>query len=88
MQAEYNAAHGITPKTIKKDLMDYFPKPTTEILAKASSSTNHLNIEEVKRQILKTEQEMRKKANALDFEEAARLRDEMKRLQEIEIMLS
>ncbi len=88
LQAEYNAAHGITPKTIKKDLMDYFPKPTTEILAKASSSTNHLNIEEVKRQILKTEQEMRKKANALDFEEAARLRDEMKRLQEIEIMLS
>lgn len=87
-QDEYNKKHGITPKTIKKDLIDYFPEKTSEIIEKGLKTGHHLDKEQVKRDILRLEKEMRKKAQELDFEEAAKLRDEMKRLQEIEVMLT
>lgn len=87
-QVEYNNKHGITPKTIKKDLVDYFPEKAAELVEQESSSKHHINIETVRKKITILEKEMRKKAQALEFEEAAKLRDEMKKLQEIELSLS
>ena len=88
LQEEHNKKNKIEPQTIKKDLIDYFPEKTTEVIDKGSKAKSHLSLEEVRRKIANLEKEMRKKANALEFEEAAGLRDEMKKLQEIEIMLS
>ncbi len=88
LQEEHNKKNKIEPQTIKKDLIDYFPEKTTEVIDKGSKAKSHLSLEEVRRKIANLEKEMRKKANALEFEEAVGLRDEMKKLQEIEIMLS
>ncbi len=89
-QMEYNKKHHITPKTIKKDLTECFPQEAISMLEKVnpSPSSHHLDLAEVRKKIQILEKEMRKKASQLDFEEAARLRDEMKKLQEIEVMLS
>lgn len=89
-QIEYNKKHHITPQTVKKDLTECFPQEASSMLEKVNpkSSSHHLDLAEIRKKIQILEKEMRKKASQLDFEEAARLRDEMKKLQEIEVMLS
>lgn len=88
VQIEHNKKNNITPRTIKKDLIDYFPQKTAEVVEKGVKSGHHLDVGQVRKDIQRLEKEMREKANALDFEQAAKLRDEMKKLQEIEIMLT
>lgn len=86
-QMAHNKAHGIVPKTVKKQISNAFPEELDSIKSQTSHN-GHLNAEDIRRSIQKIEKEMRKKANELDFEAAAKLRDEMKRLQKIEISLS
>jgi len=86
-QKEYNQKHNITPKTIKKGLSNMFPEEM-ETLSDSGSKKKHLNIEDVRKQIRHLENQMRKKANQLEFEEAAKIRDEMKRLEKVEMTLS
>ena len=69
-------------------MIDYFPQKTAEVVEKGVKSGHHLDVGQVRKDIQRLEKEMREKANALDFEQAAKLRDEMKKLQEIEIMLT
>ncbi len=87
-QMAHNKKHHIIPKTVKKGLVDYFSADTSAVLEAKTSSKEPLSLEQVRRQIKQIEKEMRKKANQLDFEAAAELRDEMKKLQEIEMVLS
>lgn len=86
-QIEHNIKNGITPKTIRKNLYNAFSEEM-QTLSETNPNKNHLKLEDIQRQIKSLESQMRKKANELDFEEAARLRDEMKKLQKIEISLS
>lgn len=86
-QMEYNKKHNITPKTIKKGLSNTFPEEMGT-LTEDGSKKKHLNIEDVRKQIRHLEDQMRKKANQLEFEEAAKIRDEMKRLEKVEMTLS
>lgn len=86
-QIEHNIKHGIIPKTIRKDLYNAFSEEM-DSLEELNPKKNHLKIEDIQRQIKSLESQMRKKANELDFEEAAKLRDEMKKLQKIEMSLS
>lgn len=77
VQIQYNTEHGITPKTIKKNVRDLI-SITTAVdeskeapVTKVSKMTKEQRIQLVK----KLETEMRAAAKALDFEKAANLRD-------------
>jgi excinuclease ABC subunit B len=96
-QLEYNRAHGITPRGIQKAVADIMEG------ARGSGSTTDergrggkgrggvapadLGPQAIVRQIKKLEAEMYKKARNLEFEEAAKLRDEIERLKQIELGL-
>ena len=89
MQREFNEAHGITPKTVKKDIVDL-----TQALGESDWSgtaivdggANELiDKAEIARLIAQTEKAMKKAAANLEFEEAAKERDRLKILQQMEI---
>jgi excinuclease ABC subunit B len=93
-QVEFNEQHGITPRGIKKavtDIMEAFGSPEETRGKKVSdkfATYAKLTPEQAVRQIKKLEQEMQKRARNLEFEEAARLRDEIAKLRKIELGLS
>ena len=79
IQNEYNKAHGITPKTIVKDIRDPIAitsKKETEKLEKAKN----LSADQKKKLIDKLTADMKRAAKDLDFETAALLRDKIRRL--------
>ena len=80
-QMAYNAAHGITPKTITKDVRELL-----EISSSASSGASAKKggvkmTERERRELIEDlENKMRKAAKMLEYEIAAQLRDEIIRL--------
>jgi excinuclease ABC subunit B len=90
-QVEYNTANGITPESIKRsihDIMDSVYERDHVLISTggagefAEASTIGHNFEAV---IGDLETRMREAAADLDFETAARLRDEIKRLKQTEL---
>ncbi|MBN2163602.1 MAG: excinuclease ABC subunit UvrB [Pontiellaceae bacterium] len=80
-QAAYNREHGIVPKAIKKQIQDslktiYESAEETVELAVAETGADY-DVNEVIRQL---EKEMLEAAEALEFERAAALRDQIKEL--------
>jgi len=91
LQADFNAAHGITPESVKKGIpelayrvseMDYL---TVELAAEAVQP--YESPDAVERTIQKLEEEMKAAAKSLEFERAAELRDRIRtlRLKELEV---
>ncbi len=78
-QMRYNAEHGITPKTIQKDVREIL-----EISTHADDKKPRKRLSERERQamIAKLTAEMRAAAKLLEFEHAAMLRDKIKELKE------
>ena len=79
-QTAYNEAHGITPKTIVKDvrgLLEISSEPSVSV-----KKTGNVKMTERERKelITKLEDKMRKAAKMLEYEIAAQLRDEIIRL--------
>ncbi len=88
-QLEYNRKHQITPTTIRKTIhetltsiyeMDYV---TVDLVKEPAEEFNSVNDLSKKIKILK--KQMLRHAQNLEFEAAAKIRDEMKRLQELEL---
>ena len=78
IQSEYNAAHGITPKTIVKDVREILEISTkTKDIDKQFRRMNRLEREKVIKQLTA---EMREAAKILEFEHAAYLRDKIEKL--------
>jgi excinuclease ABC subunit B len=82
LQMEFNKKHGITPKTIVKDVHDII-----EVTKTAEQPADYKPKKKLSRQdrmaiIEQLEGEMEKAAVALEFEKAARIRDEIFRLRE------
>lgn len=90
-QQAWNEANGITPETIKKDILD--------VMGSVYERADHVNVKiggkqvsmagkslaEVKADL---EKQMREAAGNLEFEEAANLRDEIRRIEQKELGLN
>jgi excinuclease ABC subunit B len=93
-QVEYNTANGITPESIKRSIHDIldsvYERDHVLISTGATGATGEFaeaasighNLEAV---VADMEKRMREAAADLDFETAARLRDEIKRLRQTEL---
>ncbi|MFK7761644.1 MAG: excinuclease ABC subunit UvrB, partial [Roseobacter sp.] len=90
-QLAYNEEHGITPQTVKKNVEDILAglyKGDTDqsrVTAKIDKQMAGGNLQTVL-DGLRTD--MRKAAENLEFEEAARLRDEVKRLEAVDLAVA
>jgi excinuclease ABC subunit B len=84
-QIAFNKEHNITPKTIKKeipDLVKEFGEYETENNVKTAKVDVIENISDI---IARLKKEMYAQAEALNFEEAGRLRDRIKELERLEL---
>jgi excinuclease ABC subunit B len=86
-QEEYNARHGITPTTIRKNIRDIlasiYERDYADISATVNTSLGTVEVSKLRETISGLERKMREAADDLRFEEAASLRDEIKRLNRI-----
>lgn len=89
-QVAYNEAHGITPQSVKKSINDIMRSVaerdyvTVDIGQDAPPSLSGLDLQAYLGEL---ERKMRDAAANLEFEEAARLRDEIRRLEDGELGL-
>jgi len=98
IQVAYNKEHGITPKTIIKDIKSGLTEAYVDIYGEDAEAGIFQLKERVKDykskkgglagEIEKLRKKMKKASEKLEFEEAARLRDEIKRLQIMDLELS
>ncbi len=94
-QIEFNEKHGITPRGIQKAVTDIMEGAYSDgersggsrRIAEPANEYASLTPEQALRKIKKLEQEMFKHARNLEFEEAARLRDEIQKLRNVELGL-
>lgn len=78
IQEDFNEKHNITPTTIKKNIGEII-----QITKKAEEEElEEFNREDVESILINMESEMYKAAEELDFERAARLRDQIKKMKE------
>ena len=82
LQIEFNRKHGITPKTIEKGIHDIIETTKAAEQPDDYHIKKALSIEDLRALIEKLEAEMKAAAEALEFEKAARLRDEIFSLRE------
>ena len=82
IQDDYNKAHGIEPKTIVKGIRDIIDMSVKEERAEKKAKSRKLTAKEREAQIEKLTREMKDAARQLEFEKAAYLRDEIKKLRE------
>ncbi|MDG4647988.1 excinuclease ABC subunit UvrB [Roseibacterium sp. SDUM158017] len=90
-QMEYNEKHGITPATIRKNVEDILAGvyqgdvDMNRVTAKVDKPLVGANLQA---HLDGLREKMRKAAENLEFEEAARLRDEVKRLETVELAVA
>jgi len=91
IQEEYNRVHGITPQTVKKSIRnilssvyesDYFTVPMVSDVQEEYGS-----VKEIPNLIQKLKKEMKEAASHLEFERAAEIRDQIQRLEEMELRM-
>ncbi|TAL89168.1 MAG: excinuclease ABC subunit B, partial [Rhodanobacter sp.] len=94
-QVAYNEVHGITPKTVVRRIADIMEgarseagnrrgksQPRSRVLAEQGASYAGLDARQAAGLLKKLEAQMYKHAQNLEFEEAARLRDQIHQLRE------
>jgi excinuclease ABC subunit B len=92
-QIVYNAAHGITPRSIVKPVVDVMEgarieKPTPGGRRVASEPVRYKNVADLHRGIKQLETRMYAHARNLEFEQAAALRDQIDVLRALELDLA
>ena len=89
IQQKYNEEHGITPQTIKKAVRDLIA------ISKAASASEEefkkdpesMDARELEKLVKELTKKMRQAAAELNFEEAAKLRDRMKEVKQMQLEL-
>ncbi|MDB5506088.1 MAG: excinuclease subunit UvrB [Devosia sp.] len=90
-QVAYNLEHGITPQSVRSNIHDivesvYERDHVTVSIGKDSKGKERIEVGANLQAVLKSlEADMREAATNLEFEKAARIRDEVKRLREMEL---
>ena len=82
-QVEYNKKHKITPKSISKELRDRLIEKVEELEEKAGDkglSVDDIPVKDKQEMVKLLEAQMKEAASLLDFETAAKLRDQIKEL--------
>lgn len=90
-QIAWNTAHGITPTSIKRQIADVmqsvYEQDYVTVEAVEGDSAAEFVGKDLRSSIAELEKKMRAAAAELEFETAARLRDEIKRLEALELGL-
>lgn len=91
IQQEYNALHGITPTTVKREniLLEILDETIGEdkTIKKKDRYEETLTIDEIHHKILEWQVLMKQAAKEMRFEDAARARDMMRRYEQIELSM-
>ena len=88
IQLEYNKIHNITPKTIKKPIENNLLQlvasyRTLEDVVAEEMVENNISKKDLPKLLDKLEKDMKKAASILDFERAAEIRDQIKKLRNL-----
>ena len=97
-QMDYNAEHGITPQTIQSTIKNIvqtiyggeggsYEDGTPRVVEIAEDQAHFHSAEQLQNQVQILEKRMKKAASDLEFEEAMRLRDEIRRLEAMDLGL-
>ena len=87
-QQAFNEEHGITPQTIKRNIHDIVAHTASQdsvVVGTGDDERNNLVGHNLRSYIEDLEKRMREAAASLEFEEAGRLRDEIRRLEADEL---
>ena len=90
IQQQYNVDNSITPATVRSSIKDllasvYEKDYVTVAVQSADVEVEYHSLQDLRRDIKRLETEMHRAAKVLAFEEAARLRDEIKELRQLEL---
>jgi excinuclease ABC subunit B len=90
IQQQYNMDNSITPATVRSSIKDILASVYDKDYITVPAQTSEVEIEyhslqDLRRDIKRLEADMHKAAKVLAFEEAARLRDEIKELRQLEL---
>ncbi|MBT8490453.1 MAG: excinuclease ABC subunit UvrB [Deltaproteobacteria bacterium] len=91
-QIEFNRMNGITPETIKKSISDIFSSvyesdyPTIPVIS--DEKEEYIAEKDIPIMIKKLTRQMKEAAKNLEYEEAARIRDRIKELSDIEMEIA
>ena len=97
IQSDYNVKHGITPQSIKKKIKEGLGEVFDGTLAADKYLKNPMPVklfegtdknsaaQKIRTEIEKLRERMKELAKKLEFEEAAKIRDEVRRLQILEL---
>ncbi len=80
IQDEYNKEHGITPRSIVKEVRDSISITKKADATEDGDTYESMSNKDLKKLIVEYENKMRKAAVELDFESAAKYRDEIKEM--------
>ena len=89
-QREFNEEHGITPRTIKREIADIVAHTASQdgvVVGTGDEEVNNLVGHNLRAYIEDLEKRMRDAAADLEFEKAGQLRDEIRRLEADELGL-
>jgi excinuclease ABC subunit B len=89
LQKKFNRQHGITPESIKKSIQDIvgsiFESDYLTVSTTAEDGQEYVARGDIPKRVKKLQKEMREAAKELEFERAAELRDEIIKLETMEI---
>lgn len=90
VQEKYNAEHGITPQTTKRnkieELQQTFGEELTLPEQDKAPNSKHLTAKEVDAEVKRCDKEMKKAAKEMRFEDAAHFRDLLRHYQNLQLL--